>query len=459
MTAPLRPVDAVIVVPGIMGSQLEDMSGKVLWGLRPDLLAGTWVSDRAFAELQVTPQERSGTRGRVFANGLLRFPGHLPLLGGIEPYTDLVDTLRASALHPQAVRSFAYDWRLPVEWHVAKLVDACRDHLRTYRELLAARHPDVDRRTVRVAVVAHSMGGLLARLASYELLGQQVISRVITLGTPYRGSINSVEMMVTGDGMPFPTPTIAARNLARSCPGVYDLLPRYSCIAPLGQRERDLTPADLGALCPQPGAAASVVEQAEAAAERWQRAAPILTAEQEIPLHHLVGGNQPTSQTISVDAGLATFRRELDGADHSGDGTVCLPAAQLEWAEDYPLAQQHGALAKGRAIYYVQQKLLKKPLTATLGYGDLGLDAPTMLRSGAPVTVAVDNPGLPLTVVRVISEDLDTLQQRSWQLSRTEAEDTRLIFGVDGLPRGLHRIVVTGGTEQVAAITLATTGA
>ena len=82
--------DAVIVIPGIMGSSLVDVETRdVLWGLDDAELVGQRVDDRAaLRRLAVTDDERAGRTGRVRAGGLLRFPAFAPVLKGFEPYTN-----------------------------------------------------------------------------------------------------------------------------------------------------------------------------------------------------------------------------------------------------------------------------------------------------------------------------------------------------------------------------------
>ena len=99
VTAPVCR-DAVIVIPGIMGSELVDAeTGDVLWGLSPRSYLRFWTSGGGLERLQVTDQEREGKTGRIRAKGLLRFPVASPIFGGFEPYTRLVAAIRHSLVH------------------------------------------------------------------------------------------------------------------------------------------------------------------------------------------------------------------------------------------------------------------------------------------------------------------------------------------------------------------------
>src|SRR5260370_35861469 len=98
VTAPVCR-DAVIVIPGIMGSELVDAeTGDVLWGLSPRTYLRFWTSGGGLERLQGTDQERGGKTGPIRATGLLRFPVASPIFGGFEPYLRLVAGIRHSLI-------------------------------------------------------------------------------------------------------------------------------------------------------------------------------------------------------------------------------------------------------------------------------------------------------------------------------------------------------------------------
>src|SRR6266542_2153302 len=127
-------LDAAVVVPGIMGSELvERESHKVLWGMGVALASAGRLGYRArFAALEVTDDERSGKTGRVVPTRLLATPDWLPGLGGVEPYGRLVQAVRTAVVHRDAVLEFAYDWRLDVQHNAGLLARAARLHLASW---------------------------------------------------------------------------------------------------------------------------------------------------------------------------------------------------------------------------------------------------------------------------------------------------------------------------------------
>jgi pimeloyl-ACP methyl ester carboxylesterase len=146
----------VVVVPGILGSQLgiarpRPLPNDVLW-LDP-------------IDIQV---------GRLALLGLDAGAPIIPL--GVVLYSLLKLRLRLRAAG-YAVTLHDYDWRLGIEESGAAFAERLRQH--------GSR---------RLAIVAHSMGGLLSRVA-LALPGTQHVERVVLLGTPNLGSFAPVQAL------------------------------------------------------------------------------------------------------------------------------------------------------------------------------------------------------------------------------------------------------------------------
>ena len=282
--------DAVIVIPGIMGSELVDAeTGDVLWGLSPRSYLRFWTSRGGLERLQVTDQEREGKTGRVRAKGLLRFPVASPIFGGFEPYTRLVAAIRHSLAHSGALCEFAYDWRLPVAFNAARLGDAVEAHLRRWR-----MHR-MGSKDASVVLVAHSMGGLVARCFTGTMGGASPVRQTVTLGTPFFGAVKAAYLLNAGRGAPVPLPRARLRELALTLPGVHDLLPSYRCVDDAGGRP--LTPADVTDL-------GGDGELAEASFAMQRTLAKLGTD----GLRTVVGVEQPTMQSMRLVAGVVVQR-------------------------------------------------------------------------------------------------------------------------------------------------------
>lgn len=387
-----RPVsqDAVVVVPGIMGSSLRDTTtGDLIWGL-DDLrwYWRAWTRRDGLRALAVAQDEPSG---RVVPEGLLRFPAWAPFLGGFEPYTKLVKALRATAADPAAVLEFAYDWRLPVEHNARLLAAAMARHLEQWRRAPAqatARRQDPDGRPAQLVLVAHSMGGLLAQALNLIPGATEDVRTTITLGTPFYGAVKAALILNTGRGTPLPLPRKRLRATARTMPGLHDLLPTYRCVH-TGPDAVFLEPAavhDLG----------GDLDLAKRSRDFHRR----LDQSPLVGHHSLVGVAQKTAQGLVIRDGEVTgvraaFGHTPDGTlekrDFAGDGTVYWESAAK--VEGYHrVAQQHGALpSTDEAISLVRELFLRpggrpRPL---LGDTALGIDVPDVVDAGAEFAVTL----------------------------------------------------------------------
>lgn len=443
--------DAVVVVPGIMGSELIDAtSRRPLWGLAdPRWYVSTWTSGASLDALKLTDDERAGRYGRVRATRLLRFPAFAPLLAGFEPYTHLLKAIRTVALHPDAVAEFAYDWRLPVQHNANLLAEFSHRHLAAWRHHMAGigsgEGEPAEAGPARLVVVAHSMGGLLARhLATIPGMAEE-IRATITLGTPFYGAPKAVQLLASGAGMPFPMPRARVRSLAGGLPGFHDLLPIYRCVTDTAHGARRLTPSDISSV----GGDAKLAEASFA----WQAQIAGVS-----PVGHVqvVGSKQPTVQAITIDAGtviahkytLQPARSANDPGtlvDLSGDGTVPRESAQLPDLSAMPLGQSHGALAAtGEAMLIVQDVLTDRRTGPWQGAGDLGLDIPDLVSAGRPFQAEINGAERPTDVTCRVFDLATGLQVDA---PHVQAADGRLLATVEPQAAGMYRISVDGGSS------------
>ena len=204
----------VIVVPGITGTSLRDaypMPPETIWS----------VSTKGYERSALHPDN-------------LRFEAAEP--ARIVPdqlfdvvYGELVEELRHNLRRredqPVPVFPFSYDWRRPLEEIEAQLHDFVAEViertklLKHYRTIPFAKDP-------RVALVGHSMGGLI--IAGYlERYGTEAaVGKVATLATPFQGSFEAVVKLATGTAnLGTAAPSSREREAARLTPSLYYLLP------------------------------------------------------------------------------------------------------------------------------------------------------------------------------------------------------------------------------------------
>jgi pimeloyl-ACP methyl ester carboxylesterase len=451
--------DAVVIVPGIMGSELtESTTGKVLWGLSdPRWYVSAWTSGASLKALALDDDEQAGRYGRVTATRLLRFPAFAPFLAGHEPYTRLVKGLRAVAAHPDAVIEFPYDWRLPVAHNATLLADAAHRHLLNWREQVAriesAGHgPTGDE--PRLVLVAHSMGGLLARHLALVPGMAEEIRATVTLGTPFFGAPKAVQILATGRGTPVRMPRSRLRELARRLPGLYDLLPVYRCVsteAGPSTGARRLTPQDVADM----GASAELAARSFA----WHEQ---LSSFPLVGHIQVVGAVQPTVQALTIKAGTVTGYRHtlrlgaagVDRVDMGGDGTVPRESAQLPALPAMPLAQSHGAIAAtSEALLIVQDVLTDRRTGPWQGAGELGLDLPDVVAVGRPFEIRVTGADRALDATCRVIDVATGLQVDAPRLMHT---GDGILASADPRSAGLYRVSAEGGgSSRVSQLLMA----
>jgi len=323
----------LVFIPGIGGSALKTADEKLIWGLSgkllnnavrlPELLAGP--SSRL-----ADPDYDDGVR----PCGLMAvsIPGLTRKLGA---YESVRATLTANfALTEHNYLEFGYDWRRPVALSSALLATAINEKLPALRR----RRPGA-----RVIIVAHSMGGLVARhyLQEHDRAGD--CERVLTLGTPYRGSVKALDYLINGPRLG----PLRFRFLAetmRRVPALYELLPIYRTV--IDRRGALPAPAQrVVEIVEALGLDPEHVEQVRAARE-FMRA---LNApnDRSRRLQPLVGYGSPTPQQAELYDGklIVSERADLLPAEYQisgGDGTV-------------PAGSARPAGARGVTVRYADQ--------------------------------------------------------------------------------------------------------
>lgn len=440
--------DAVIVLPGIMGSELIDNeSGRTLWGLSdPRWYVRAWTRGTGLTPLEVTDDERAGRTGRVTASRLLKFPAFAPVLRGFEPYTALSARLR-HLLSPDAVLEFPYDWRLSVEHNARLLASAAEQHLSRWRV-------HADRPEARLVLVAHSMGGLVARYFTEVLGGAELVRAVVTLGTPFYGAVKAVGLLSSGRGAPLPMPRQRVRALVSTLPGVHDLLPSYRCVDE-GDTVRRLTAADV----------AGIGGDAELAAESFARRELLLAGGSGVRWWPLVGVEQETAQSMTLDSGVALTHQYtceagadggVDRVDRRGDGTVFRDGASTPGTSPMHVPQTHGALAaRAEGIAHAYAVVTARETGPWLaGEARIGLRVPEVVTAGVPFELHVTGDVRVSAVTCVVADvgtrrlvDRPALVRREGVLMATATVPDEGLYRVEAKAGGLSAV-----TELVMAV-------
>jgi len=305
MPKPLK--DVVIFIPGITGSQLR-RGEKILWGFSPALLAKAIFTSETFAQ-DLAPQPED------IADAVLPDLTLLPGFWKIDGYSKITDQM-VSLFNLQKDHNFftfPYDWRLDNRIAAEHLLNCAKDWLKNWR---AASSPEA-----RLIIVAHSMGGLVARYFLEVLEGWKDTAALITFATPYFGSLNAVDALLLGLRKG-PLSLTTLTKVVRAFPALYQLLPTYACIdtgAPKLQRFTDLSHpafvdsklvADAKLFHQQIRGAVDAHSQDPAYLKNRYRLSPV------------VGTDQKTFQFARIANNSVTLLTEYQDQDYGGDGTV-----------------------------------------------------------------------------------------------------------------------------------------
>ena len=319
------PREAVVLLPGLMGSLLASVQGKImpLW-LNPALFLR---GEGHYLELNAT-----GT-----ADGS---PNILTVATGCERLCYLQPAL---TLHRECMLfEFPYDWRLPIEVNGDRLS-------RTLE-----RWADGDG-AMQFTLVGHSMGGLVSRafIARHPEQARRRIKRVIMHGTPHFGAAGAVGDLWEGNRMMALAEALNKNNALKrfvlNMPSVYQLLP-----AP-----RDIFPAKLDyPLNFDPYDAAQwrlegVRQDYLDAGKRFHEL--LADFDHPVPMIEIAGCHLKTKVKALLHFDPHGERPSLDvisddKAENSGDSTVPLHSAVLPGAQMYYIQETHRNLPKNPRV-------------------------------------------------------------------------------------------------------------
>ena len=198
----------IIVIPGVLGSQLVNrVTGEVVW-------PSAFRSDRDGLSLPVSP-DLAANRDELVATRIVDRARFARLTPQVYVYYGLLDTLRRYGGYREGDWNnptqdgdrdtfyvFAYDWR-------RDNVESARELTRRVEELKQR----LGRPDLRFNVVAHSMGGLVARYAAMygdadlapdgatpqpTWVGASFINKVFMFGTPNEGTAEAFATLLDG---------------------------------------------------------------------------------------------------------------------------------------------------------------------------------------------------------------------------------------------------------------------
>lgn len=332
-TEPDPSLPEIVFLHGIMGGHLANQQGS---GSR------VWFNFLAFAKGNVAEKMTLGPDG--FTDRHQKFSlspdGHLRL-----KYAKAARRWRKNHF---MVHEFTFDWRKPIH--------TSADQLNAYIEQLAIGNPNR-----RFALVAHSMGGLVASVyAQRHPTWSDRIQRAVFAGSPLGGSYAPIEAVL--GVYPF-FKTLAAlsrhddipdlRQLAATLPGMLNMLPDPNLFP---------DPADYFTLPPWPGGPRPL--------QRWLDqsrnikseilASPLLSR-----TSGLVSREHGTVASIRVDA---NGQMQVGPRTGPGDGTVPIRASAVpELSALWEVTgDRHADLFKNKGVIKAVADLLRSGTTSAL---------------------------------------------------------------------------------------------
>lgn len=319
----------VIVLHGILGAELtlfvDGFRQKAIWvSVRRLILGG-------FQKLAL---EMASGAARVEATGILK-----------KYYGEQLLRLNE---HGWNARAFWYDWRLDIDEIALRL----KNGIEEWSSQWVPGQP--------VHLVAHSMGGLVARsfIRQNQAMWNDMGGKLVMLGTPNNGSFNApqlfsgfnsvlkmVNLLDIGRGMD------AQLRVVRTFPSAFQLLPNPHYLQ---------TDTDRGVWSHERYVMQLEAAKFEQAAKFWREITPIADPERMI---YVAGANQPTAVGVR-DLGLLG---SMDGYDYSmaGDGTVPHRLGLLHTPDGtliptYYADCEHGAMPNDALIGEGVEELLRR---------------------------------------------------------------------------------------------------
>ena len=345
-----------------------------------------------------------------------------------------------------------YDWRLSNVVSARRLRDKVMPALVQWRE---NGHPDA-----KLVLVCHSMGGLVARWFLEKLEGYKDTRWLITLGTPYQGSMIAVDALVNGLSKALGPLQVDLTKLVQSFPSMYELLPTYPCFT--GSKK------ELKLIAEAPGLGLRTKMLESAAAFHAELAAAIASRpDRGYRTVAIKGVLQPTMLSARPGKHGVELIEEYRGRVRGGDGTVPRPSSHPpEWGTEgtgdtIGASQRHAALQDSQDVFVqLFTRLTSDAFGTWMGGQDIGVEVGATAAGSEFEATNLIQIGQPI-VVRTRSDD-NTLALRVTLIpheSETPATEPLLMTNHGG---GRYEAIVppvSAGTYRVTVSTAPTAAA
>lgn len=249
----------VILIPGILGSRLVDRSsGIIVWGTfgfgnaNPSDPSGARLIALPMAEGKKLDQMQDNVIPSETLDRVVVSFGGYPLI--LNTYAYILGVLGVGGYRDQQQArmgdvdwgdrhftcfQFAYDWRRDLVESARKL-DGFIKEKKKYVEQELDRRFGITDHDVKFDIIAHSMGGLVARyyirygdqelpsdgsLPQLNWAGSKFVNRLVMVGTPNGGSLDALLKLVQGYHPALLLPRYPPAIIG-TMPSLYEMLPR-----------------------------------------------------------------------------------------------------------------------------------------------------------------------------------------------------------------------------------------
>ncbi|BBX47687.1 hypothetical protein GCM10009641_18850 [Mycobacterium cookii] len=421
--------DLIVVIPGITGSTLR-FDGTEIWSSKPTTVLATLATFGKHIRKLKLPNDigdrapEDGVEAAELISTLRFIPG---LWTPIHGYDKLVERLRATRVRASAGLQefndlnpvlFPYDWRLSNRHNARQLQMCAESALDRWRDCAPQN------RDAKIIFVCHSMGGLIARWYISKEGGAPHTRKMITLGTPYRGAIKAMSVLVDG-----PMPKLGRfgehlHETVLSFPSVHQLLPSYACVNH-GDRELEYLVDQTTSVLPSTlcrDAARFYQELEDAESEDVGNLAR---------RHAIVGAKQPTTASAALIGGRYVFSNLLGDSDVAGDGTVSAASGPkgvpLDDNSIRRIADKHGHLqCNNAALDEVESVVSSAPvIVKAVPAEDYSVTVPELLSVGDPVTATISSPAGRRSVLVTVRNEHGAVVEEVEKVLRQSAVEYR----------------------------------
>lgn len=350
--------DIVIVLPGISGSVLQK-DGRDVWAISGQAALGALTSlGGSIRQIRLGQDDPTLddlgdgiTAPRMIMDahlvpGLVKIDGYTQTIRALTDHFDVTTGALDGSGPPANFFAFPYDWRRDNRVAARKLKQLIDRELPRWRQHSGASN-------ARVILLAHSMGGLIARYYLEVMEGWRDCRALVTFGTPYRGSINAIHYLANGYKQLF----VDLSDVMRSLTSVYQLLPIYKVLR-IGNTFSRIAETDgvPGVVRDRAASALAFHREIEAAVKQHRQLGEYW--ENGYRIVPIVGTHQPTWQSVDLVNGAIVAGNSLPGgvpaALGDGDGTVPrVSAIPIELSDEYRetyAPERHGSLQHNAAI-------------------------------------------------------------------------------------------------------------